>query len=186
VKKKLCCIMFLILIGLIQIPASWGKGKLPFQFGDRVKIDWMGKWRVATVIETEPGSCKIRFECDESLLDRWVPVDQLENFTYKVGNIVIAELNGKWIKARVLAASTTRYKVHFLGRESKFDDWLGPERIRDGEFAPGDIVLVSWKGHWYRAKIIAHRAGKYRVQLEGFANSPDEWFGTESLKSISF
>jgi hypothetical protein len=189
VKKMFLSKIFLcITLLLILIPAtaeiSFARKRPPFDIGDRARIFWLEQWRVCTIIDIEPGNYKIQFEEDERLLDRWVPVDKLENFTYKVGDIVTAELDGKWLKARIMAGSTLKYRVHFIGMEAKYNAWLGPDRIRDGKYDIGDVVLVLWKNHWYKARIIDSREGKFRVQFDGFPEPLNEWIGPEIIKNI--
>jgi len=47
----------------------------------------------------------------------------------------------------------------------------------------GDTVEVSWAGAWYSAKILAVRAGEYRITYVGWDSSWDEWVKPSRIRS---
>jgi hypothetical protein len=128
--------------------------------------------------------------------------------TYSVGDKVLVEWEGNVYPAVIIEATgPSRYKVHYDGYDTIWDETVTRDRIRgiaEGRVpAPeppakvrakaiqaaqtnvhkiGDRVRVEWHGQIYPAVIIAivgHE--KYQIHYEGYG---DEWNETVGLSRI--
>ena len=52
------------------------------------------------------------------------------NYSFKKGDKVWVEENGKWYPATVLETKTNEWYIHYDGYSAKYDLWIGPERIK--------------------------------------------------------
>ncbi|MFC1669874.1 ankyrin repeat domain-containing protein [Spirochaetota bacterium] len=50
--------------------------------------------------------------------------------TYSVGDKIEVIWSGQWYKAKVLKVSASKYYITYIGWASKWDEWVGPDRIR--------------------------------------------------------
>lgn len=50
---------------------------------------------------------------------------------WKTGDKVMVEEKGKWYAATILQAQNGKWFIHYDGYDSKYDLWVGPERIRN-------------------------------------------------------
>lgn len=50
--------------------------------------------------------------------------------TWKSGDLVDVEWNKSWWAGKVLAIDGAKYKIHYLGWASSWDESVGPERLR--------------------------------------------------------
>ncbi|HEX4129572.1 MAG TPA: Tudor-knot domain-containing protein [Pirellulales bacterium] len=94
---------------------------------------------------------------------------------------------GRWYKVRVLEARGNERRVHYLGYDDTWDEWLGPERLRPyrpKEHAAGSHVLVRWAndGQWYPATILQAWYGLHLVHYEGYGATWDEWVAADAIK----
>lgn len=153
-----------------------------FQPGHKVKVMWRGTWHVCIVLERGEGKFKVHFEDDERIFDKWVKSEIVENYTYKVGDIILVKKDNRWLAGRVLAVSTLQYKIHYEELESIYDEWVGPDRIKDLSYREGERVKVFWNGDWFEAKILRYKDGRYLVHFEGFPDSNDMWVTIDKIK----
>lgn len=49
---------------------------------------------------------------------------------YKAGDKVDVEWNGDWWQGEILQVDGSRYKVHYIGWESSWDEWVTTARLR--------------------------------------------------------
>jgi hypothetical protein len=49
----------------------------------------------------------------------------------RVGSRVEVYSEGVWYKARIIDATSGRYRVHYYGYEDADDEWVKPSQIRD-------------------------------------------------------
>lgn len=155
-----------------------------FGVGDKVKVYWIDRWHACTVIEVGEGKYKIHFEDDDRIFDRWMKAEKVKNFTYSVGDIILVKKGGKWLPGKVIAAGTTEYKIHYVGMESSFDEWVGPGKIKEIKYEIGQRVMVFWHGDWFEAEILNYDDGKYKVHFKGFPSSCDEWVTIDRMKKL--
>jgi hypothetical protein len=178
-RLKTTILITLYLFILSCIPALAEK---IFAVNDRVKVLWRGKWEVCIVLEAGDSRYKVHFEDNEEIFDKWVPSRIVQNYTYKLGETVMVSKDGKWLPAQVIASGSSKYKIHFQGLESVFDEWVGPDRIEDLSFQPGEKIMVFWQEDWYEAKVLRYKDGQYLVHFEGFPDSEDQWVTVDRMK----
>jgi hypothetical protein len=100
-----------------------------------------------------------------------------------------AQSEGKWYKSRVLEydSASDQYKVHYLGFDVKYDEWLPSERVRTWEpkqFAVGGKVeALSEDGKWYPAVVRNAWYGLHLVHYDDYDSTYDEWLGPGSVRS---
>lgn len=93
---------------------------------------------------------------------------------------------GKWFKAKSLAAEGDRLKVHYVGFQDAWDEWVSPDRVRPyqpAQYAAGDAVEVLWKdGVWYPARVLRGTYGVHLVRYDGYDASADEWVSPQQIR----
>lgn len=100
---------------------------------------------------------------------------------HSVGEYVEAcDREGKWYASRVLAAREGKWLVHFLGWDSRWDEWVGAEKLRPstrGTLELGARYEVEWqKGKWYLGVVMkSEEEFFYFVHYEGELGEDDEW-----------
>lgn len=103
----------------------------------------------------------------------------------RVGERLEVQAEGDWWKARVLEVKGEQVKVRYYGWAASYDEWVGPERVR--QYAPaaraeGQKVQVESDGKWYDATVIEARLGLTKVHYEGWDASWDEWVPSSRLR----
>ena len=110
----------------------------------------------------------------------------------KTGNKAKVLWKGTWYAATVTKTNGAKCFIHYDGYENKWDEWVGPGRIKIAGTAPiavdtaeigiGDSVQVNWKGAWYPAKVLEANNGKYKIHYDGYGDNWDEWVGNDRIK----
>lgn len=129
---------------------------------------------------------------------------------FKVSDSVDVLWNGGWYNATILATAVgAKYRVHYVGYKSHWDEWVPEARVRSkpgktsdtasstsaslspsasappstiATYAIGEAVNILWNGSWYPGKIIGVDGARYRVHYDGYAASWDESVTTARLK----
>jgi hypothetical protein len=153
-----------------------------FLVGDKVKVMWRDRWEICTILELKEGKYKVHFEENEKIFDKWVSAKIVFNYNYRTGEVIQVEREGRWLPAKVLASGGNKYKVHFLGLESNFDEWVGPDRIQDISYRIGERIQVMWLNDWLDAVVIQYNNGQYLVHFEGFQQNQDQWVTVERMR----
>jgi len=104
-----------------------------------------------------------------------------------VGDKASVLWKGKWYPAVVKNANKSKCYIHYNGYGSKWDEWVGSDRIKiTHRAAPlypvGHSVSVKWKGKWYPAKVIAVGNNTWKVHYNGYGSKWDEWVGKSRIK----
>ncbi|MCB9224472.1 MAG: agenet domain-containing protein [Crocinitomicaceae bacterium] len=113
--------------------------------------------------------------------------------SFKLNDKVEVLYQGKWYPAQVIEINDGKYKVHYDGYESSWDEFVGNDRIRAVEkeetvyngqnyaYAIDDAIEGNWqgKGTWYKGKIAEKKEGKYRIQYKDGAS---EWTTEEFIR----
>ncbi|WP_448530495.1 agenet domain-containing protein [Raineya sp.] len=112
---------------------------------------------------------------------------------WNVGDKAEIYWKGSWYKGSIVAGKNAqgRYKVHYDGYDSNWDEYVDIRRLRplEGageEWQVGDQVEILWKGQWYKGSIISGRnsQGKYKVHYDGYDSNWDEYVETNRLRKI--
>lgn len=160
-----------------------------WEVGDRVEVRWKGKWYPARILEFHRGQYKVHYRGYESSWDEWVAVNRIRPAAgapqWRAGDRVQVSWKGAWYKARILEYAGGKYKVHYAGYDSSWDEWVRPKRIQAsaGGWSVGDRVMVSWKGQWYPARILDSNRGQYKIHYDGYESSWDEWVGPSRMRA---
>jgi hypothetical protein len=101
------------------------------------------------------------------------------------GNRVEALWEGKWYKAKTLDVAQGSTRVHYIGYDSTFDEWLTADRVRP--YAPsmyqqGTKVEALWNKQWYPAIVQKTWYGLHFIHYDNYSNEWDEWVGRKSLR----
>ena len=98
---------------------------------------------------------------------------------------VEVEWEGQWYRAEVLAEKKDEFRIHYLGYDDTWDEWVTPKRMRAfalPAYTVGAAVMVRWEGKWYPAKVLESWKGLHRIHFDNFEDEWDEWVGPERIK----
>lgn len=96
--------------------------------------------------------------------------------------------NGIWWDATVLGERGSSLKVHYIGWESSWDEWVSPARYRRPNHqrlqrgVSGQRVEIQWRGGWWPGRILNARHGKFRITYDGYGPEWNEWVGAQRLR----
>lgn len=104
--------------------------------GDKADVSWKGNWYKAKVtkVNEDQSRCYIRYDGYGSEWDEWVGQDRIRILGggggFAVGDPVKVKWKGTWYPASVLESRNGRYKIHYDGYDSSWDEWVGGDRIK--------------------------------------------------------
>ena len=58
------------------------------------------------------------------------PADHPFNNPYSAGEQVKVEWKGEWWDSLIREVAGQKYLIHYVGFDSSWDEWVGPERIQ--------------------------------------------------------
>lgn len=99
----------------------------------------------------------------------------------QVGDFLEAQdKEGQWYVAQILAVEDGKYRVHYSGWDSKWDEWVGAEKLRAisrPKLKVGECYEVEWRPkEWFLATVTrAEEDWFYFVHYEGEEGDDDEW-----------
>ncbi|MBI3865726.1 MAG: caspase family protein [Planctomycetia bacterium] len=102
-----------------------------------------------------------------------------------VGRRMEAEWRGSWWPVHTQAVENGKTKIHYAGFGAEWDEWVGPERLRDYHpqtIPKGTSVQVLWQGKWWPAKVKGSRLGLQFIEYNGFGHEWDEWVGRKRIR----
>lgn len=107
---------------------------------------------------------------------------------YQVGDLLEArDFKGKWYAAEIVEGKGQRYKVHFNGWESKWDEWVDDAQLRPivkAKLSVGQPYEVVWQKRWYPATLTQSVEDYfYFAHFENEAGEDDEWITPERARS---
>lgn len=110
-----------------------------------------------------------------------------EETTPRVGQRIEVWWKDRWYKGKIIDVDGDQVEVHFVGFEHKWDEWVGPDRIRPyqpAQFAEGDRVDVQWQRDkkWYPATVQKAWYGLHLIKYDDDDSSPNEWVGPASIR----
>lgn len=96
---------------------------------------------------------------------------------------------GKWYVSQILAVKDGKYRVHYCGWEDKWDEWVGPDKLRPIErqqLRVGELYEIEWrKGQWFLATVTkAEDDTFYFVHYEGEEGDDDEWVTSDRARPV--
>ncbi len=98
---------------------------------------------------------------------------------------------GSWWPAEVVARRGALTKIHYTGWGPEWDEWVTAARLRfvkpSAVPAPraGQPVEVEWRGSWWPAEVIEHRAGLTKIHYTGWGAEWDEWIEAPRLRTVT-
>ncbi len=106
---------------------------------------------------------------------------------HQVGEFLQAcDRDKKWYVSQILEVKDGKYRVHYLGWESKWDEWVGPEKLRPIErtkLKVGERYEVEWrKDQWFLATVTKEEDDFYYVHYEGEEGDDDEWVTSDRAR----
>lgn len=104
-----------------------------------------------------------------------------------LGNRIEVFYKDRWYKAKIIDADGSRRKIHYVGFDSSWDEWVEQDRRRPyqpPQFAAGDKVQVKWSvdKQWYPATVRETWYGLHLVRYDGYGASADEWIGPNAIR----
>lgn len=101
--------------------------------GDKAQVLWKSKWYPAKVLKAEENRCFIHYDGYAASWDEWVGADRIKSAAsnpYPVGTAVSVNWKGSWYPAKVIAAKTNSWKIHYDGYAASWDEWIDKDRIK--------------------------------------------------------
>lgn len=92
----------------------------------------------------------------------------------------------EWYKCRILGWGQRGFKIHYLGWEDKYDEWVGEDRMRAPQyrhFRKGTPVEVEWQGKWYPAAVLDCKLGLHFIHYDGHEDFWDEWVSSKRIRT---
>ena len=107
----------------------------------------------------------------------------------EIGKRLEVEWGKKWWRAKIIDSKPGQFKIHYLGWDEKWDEWLLRDSTRIREYQPkiypvGSDVQAEWGKKWWPAKILKVKAGLHYIHYPGWSDSWNEWVGANRLRPI--
>lgn len=101
-------------------------------------VTWGGKLWDAKVIATDGDFHRIHYPGWPAYWDEWILSDRIASVgrvdasqpVFTLGQRVMVEWKSKWWPAQVIAVDHTRYRIHYDGYDSSWDEWVTAPRMR--------------------------------------------------------
>ena len=106
-----------------------------------------------------------------------------------LGRYVEVKWKERWYPAQIIAIRGEASRVHYVDFEASWDEWVGPERIRNPHLRNiprGSHVRVWWPEDesWYRGTVLASRFGLHKIHYDGYSHEWDEWVPSRSVEEV--
>jgi hypothetical protein len=122
-----------------EFPAQWRLSKpaqrrSPRQ-GERVEVEWNGKWYRGVITSTSADQCRIHYVDYSDSWDEWVGPNRLRPFEPRHLNQGTAievrwATDKKWYPAKVLRSWYGLTYIHYEGFTNEWDEWVNFDSIR--------------------------------------------------------
>jgi hypothetical protein len=104
--------------------------------GHRLEAPWQDQWWKARVVDIDSDNqlWKVHFLGWKSKWDAWVnpkTLREVERKSYLIGTKIFVLWKGRPYPAHVLRQELGLHLVHYEGWDSKWDEWVGPGRIKE-------------------------------------------------------
>jgi len=101
--------------------------------GSKLRVFWGGKIWDAQVQRLDGDFMLVTYPGWPSYWDEWILSDRVAAETgtaLEAGKRVSVEWRGRWYPAIELERAGARSRIHYVGYDSSWDEWVGPGRIR--------------------------------------------------------
>jgi RNA binding activity-knot of a chromodomain len=165
-----------------------------------------GKTYTGTIKDISNNQYKVKYDGVD--FEAWLTRDQFKlldntNSKYSVGNKVEILWSGSWYKGEVLEVNNDKYKIHYDGYGSNWDEWVTSERLRtQGETATGTTSsgntsggnskykigqhVEAWNIAWYKATVIGIGSGNYqgyiKVHYDDYSSASDQYIKESNIR----
>lgn len=147
-----------------------------YKVGDKIQVLWGSKYYPSSVTEIgsndKAGKYKINYDGWSSSSDEWVGTDRIRSADIQDDKVVAARKTVSTTTAT--NSSTTTETAASTTNNSKT------------VYKAGDKITALWNKKDYKATIVEvgsnDKAGKYKIHYDGWADSWDEWIGTDRIK----
>lgn len=101
------------------------------EVGKRVEVKQKGLWYLGIVEKVGKRKCYIRFDRYDQSWDGWFSTRSIRKpkSLYNIGETVFVKWKNDWWPAEVLNIRRNKYKIHYKGHSSLWDEWVMPDRI---------------------------------------------------------
>ena len=165
-----------------------------------------GKTYTGIVKEISNNQYKIKYDGVD--FEAWLKRDQfklLDNSSskYSVGSKVEILWSGSWYKGEILEVNNGKYKIHYDGYGSNWDEWVTSERLKtqsgtttettsSGTTSTGNSKykigqhVEAWNVDWYKATVIGVGSGNYegyiKVHYDGYSSGSDQYVKESNIR----
>lgn len=103
--------------------------------GDRVEVEWKGKWYRGLILESSGDQCKVHYVGFADSWDEWVGPDRMRPFQPNHLNQgtpieVRWSRDKKWYPAKVVRSWYGLTLIHYEGFPTEWDEWVNFDSIR--------------------------------------------------------
>lgn len=107
--------------------------------------------------------------------------------TYKVGDKLEGEENGKWYQVTILKIEDGKYWIKWDNYSDTYNQWLTGDKLRQRSlvldaYYVGDKLESMDNGVWYPVTILEIKDGKYKIHWDGYDDSYDKWVNAGELR----
>ncbi|MBL9087682.1 MAG: caspase family protein [Planctomycetia bacterium] len=105
---------------------------------------------------------------------------------WQPGEYVEVEWKGTWWRAQVIDVDGSRPKVHYLGFDASWDEWVERARLRPPTpiaARAGDAVEIEWKGRFWPGVVLETADDFARVHYTDYGPEWDEWVTAKRLRA---
>ncbi|XP_070547205.1 uncharacterized protein [Ptychodera flava] len=168
--------------------------------GTKLKVNWLGFWYNATVLEVRLSHVKVKFS-GMSQKDVWIPDDQIKPAdnvpTANDGPLMIGQRITTIRYKRKMAGTVLEsrrqslYQVTYDGWGNVYDEGVLPDvcKYRDGskisdpdEVKAGSKLNVQWAdGNWYAATVLSAAVAIAKVHWDALPKELDAWITEDEL-----
>jgi len=96
---------------------------------------------------------------------------------------------GVWWDATIVDEKGARLKIHYIGWDRGWDEWVAPDRWRPADLnrlraaRKGQAVEINWRGGWWPGKVLRARDGRYKISYDNYGSEWDEWVTPDRLRA---
>ncbi|MCW5588625.1 MAG: ankyrin repeat domain-containing protein [Legionellales bacterium] len=117
-----------------------------FAVGDIIKVQWRNQWYRAKIIDKKANEWKVHYLGFSRHHDEWIKINRIlvtpsqkiaepsithpQPLQLAIGQTVLAKWHNQWYLASIKAIDQQRFRVHYVGYESYWDEWLEAKHIQ--------------------------------------------------------
>jgi hypothetical protein len=139
----------------------------------------------AKVLKAEGDFHRIRYDSYDDKWDEWVLSDRIVAAPDLKAKRIEVLWQGQWYPALILKRDGKKSFIRYLGYDSSWDEWVGPERVRVVHGGAGrSIVFVRTGEAWFPAEILTTADKKVQVRYHGCSDESNEWVPLDRVRRV--